>query len=74
MVKLPFLGHRERATKLLILVYIDVCGLFDVQVRSNYTYFIIFTDDLSKYEYVYLMKHKSEAFERFKKFRHKVEK
>ena len=72
--QVPFIGYEERATELLILVHIDVCGPFDVQVRSGYSYFVTFIDDLSRYGYVYLMKHKSETFERFKKFRHKVEK
>ena len=57
MAKLPFVGHKERATELLALVHIDMCGLFDMQVRDDYTYFITFTDDLSSYEYVYLIKH-----------------
>ena len=73
MAKLPFVGYGERATELLALVHFDVCGPFDMQIRDGYTYFIIFTDDLSRYGYVYLMKHKSEVFERFKKFRHEVE-
>ena len=74
MPKLPFVGHEERATKLLVLIHTDVCSPFDVQARDGYSYFIIFIDDLSKHGYVYLMKHKSEAFERFKKFRSEVEK
>ena len=45
-----------------------------MQVKNGYAYFIIFTDDLSRYRYVYLMKHKSEAFEKFKEFRHEVKK
>ena len=47
IIKLPFEGHRKRATELLVLVYIDVCGPFDVQTRDGYSYFITFTDDLS---------------------------
>ena len=74
MTKLPFVGHGERATDLLALVHTDVCGPFDVPARGNYVYFITFTDDMSRYGYVFLMKHKSEAFERFKEFRHEVEK
>ena len=46
MIKLSFVEHEKRATELLILVYIDVCGPFDVQIRDGYTYFIIFIDDL----------------------------
>ena len=71
---LPFVGHGERATELLALVCTDMCGPFDVQIRGYYSYFIIFIDDLSRYRYVYLMKHKSEAFKKFKKFRSEVEK
>ena len=74
MAKLPFVGYRERATKLLALVHTDMCGPFDGQTRGGYTYFILFTDDLSTYGYVYVMKYKSEVFEKFKKFRHEVEK
>ena len=66
MTKLPFVGHRERATELLALVHTDVCGPFDMQVRDGYTYFIIFTNNLFRYENMYLMKYKSEVFERFK--------
>jgi transposase InsO family protein len=41
--------------------------------RGGYQYFILFTDDLSRYGYVYLMKHKSETFEKFKEFQSEVE-
>ena len=74
MTKLPFVGYGERAKKLLALVHTDVCGRFDVPARNKFDYFIIFTDDLSRYGYMYLMRHKSEAFEKFKKFRFEVEK
>ena len=30
-------------------------------------------DELSRYEYIYLMKHKSETFEKFKEFQSEVE-
>ena len=62
------------ATELLALVHIDMCGSFDVQTRGGYNYFITFIDNLSRYGYVYLMKHKSETFEKFKKFKNKVKK
>ncbi|MFK0577063.1 hypothetical protein, partial [Acetobacter fabarum] len=42
--------------------------------RGGYLYFITFIDDLSRYGYVYLMKHKLESFEMFKWFRSKIEK
>ena len=74
MTKLPFVGHGERATDLLVLVHMDVCNPCDVPVRGNYVYCITFIDDISRYRYVFLMKYKSEAFEKFKEFRHEVEK
>ena len=44
-----------------------------VEARNGYRYFVTFTDDYSRYGYLYLMRHKSETFEQFKEFRHKVE-
>ena len=34
----------------------------------------MFTDDLSRFGYVYLMKYKSEAFDKFKEYQSMVEK
>ena len=44
-----------------------------VDARGGCHYFLTFTDDLSRYEYIYLMKHKSETFEKFKQFQSEVE-
>ena len=44
-----------------------------VKARARYHYFLIFTNDLSRYGYIYLMKHKSETFENFKEFQSEVE-
>ena len=44
-----------------------------VEARGGYHYFLTFTDDLSRYGYIYLMKHKSETFEKFKEFHSEVE-
>ena len=52
----------------------DVCGPMSLTAHSGFSYFVTFTDDLSRYGYVYLMKHKSETFEKFKEFRNEVEK
>ncbi|KAL0418993.1 UNVERIFIED_CONTAM: Retrovirus-related Pol polyprotein from transposon TNT 1-94, partial [Sesamum radiatum] len=41
--------------------------------RGGLSYFITFTDDHSRYGYVYLMRYKFEAFVRFKEFRLEVE-
>ena len=43
------------------------------QTIGDYFYFITFTDDFSRYEHVYLMKYKSEVFERFREYKNEVE-
>ena len=44
-----------------------------IQARDGYEYFITFTNNYSRFGYVYLMKRKSETFEKFKEFRAEVE-
>lgn len=74
MTKSPFVGHGERAADILGLIHSDVCGPFKSIARGGYSYFITFTDDHSRLGYVYLMRYKSESFEKFKEFRNEVEK
>lgn len=68
------LGKGIRATGVLELIHTDVCGTINHMARSGFYYFITFIDDFSRYGYLYLMKHKSESFEKFKEFRNEVEK
>ena len=63
----------ERATNLLEIIHTDVCGPMSVEAHGGYPYFLTFTDDLSIYGYICLMKHKSETFQRFKEFQSEVE-
>ena len=65
MTKTPFSGTMERATDLLEIIHTDVCGPMNIEAHDRYHYFLIFTYDLSRYEYIYLMKQKSEIFEKF---------
>ena len=73
MTETPFSGTMERANDLLEIIHTDVCGPMTVEARGRYRYFLIFTDDLSRCGYIYLMKHKSETFEKFKEFQSEVE-
>ena len=72
MTKTPFSGTMKRATDLLEIIHTDVCGPMSVEARGGYHYFLTFTDDLSRYGYIYLMKHKFETFEKFKEFQSEV--
>ena len=51
-----------------------MCGQFSVHARGDYEYLITFTNDYSRYGYVYLMKNKSEALDKFKEFKADSEK
>ena len=68
MTKTPFSETMERAIDLLKIIHTDVCGPMSVEARGGYRYVLTLTDDLSWYGYIYLMKHKYETFEKFKKF------
>jgi hypothetical protein len=68
LTKAPFTGQSERASDLLGLVHTDVCGLMSYVARGGFQYFITFIDDFSRYGHIYLMRHKSESFEKFKEF------
>ena len=57
MTKTLFFGTMERATDLLEIIHTDVCDPMSVDARGKYRYFLTFTDDLSRYGYIYLMKH-----------------
>ena len=73
MTKWTFNAKGRRAQELLELAHTDVCGPMSTQAKEGYEYFITFTDDYSRYGYVYLTRWKSETFEKFKEFRVEVE-
>ena len=74
MTERPFPSKGSRAKDLLELVYIDVYGPINIRARDWYEYFITFIDDDSRHEYIYLMHHKFETYEKFKEFRAEAEK
>jgi hypothetical protein len=52
MTKAPFTSQSERASDLLGLIHTDVCGPMNSVARGGFQYFIIFTDDFSRYGYI----------------------
>ncbi|KAL0463268.1 UNVERIFIED_CONTAM: hypothetical protein Slati_0214400 [Sesamum latifolium] len=73
MTRKPFIAQSTLANGLLDLIHTDVYGLLNTQARGGFFYFITFTDDHSRYSYVYQMRYNFEAFVRFKEFRLEVE-
>ena len=73
MTKSPFNKQGERASDLLGLIHTYICGPLSTTARGGFSYFVTFTNDFSRYGYVYLMKYKSETFEMFKEFKNEVQ-
>ena len=67
MTKRPFTRKCYRTKEPLELIHSDLCGLMNVKARGGFEYFI------SRYGYLYLMMHKSEALEKFKEYKVEVE-
>ena len=74
MTKRPFKAKGYRVTKPLELVHTDVCGPMRVQARGGYEYFVTFIDGYSIYGFVYLMRQKSETFDKFREYKAEAEK
>ena len=70
MTKITRKPHKsiERNTELLELIHNDICEFEGHLTRGGNWYFITFIDDFLKYSYVYLMKNKSDAFEKIINF------
>ena len=74
MTKRPFKAKGYRAAKPLELVHTVVYGPMRVQARGGYEYFVTFTDDYSRYGFVYLMRQKSKTFDKFREYKAEAEK
>ncbi|KAI3751758.1 hypothetical protein L2E82_22849 [Cichorium intybus] len=73
MTKSPFKGSFERGEGLLDIIHTDVCGPFRTTTKDGTRFYVTFTDDFSRYGYVYLITNKSDTFEKFKEFKNQAE-
>ena len=62
-----------RNTELLELIHSDLCEFEGILTHGGNRYIITFIDDFSKYTIIYLLKNKSDAFEKFQDFLKEVE-
>lgn len=58
-------GTANQASKPLELVISDVHGPLPVHTTTGHWYWIMFTDDHTRYRHVYLLRMKDEAFEAY---------
>ena len=63
----------ERSIEPLTLIHSDTCDLKYVQTRGGKKYLVTFIDDCTRYCYVYLLKSKDEALEKFMHYKNEVE-
>jgi hypothetical protein len=63
----------NRMTNVLELIHTDICGPFPIATRNGHVYFISFIDDYSRYDYIYLIKEKTQVLDTFKSFKSEVE-
>jgi hypothetical protein len=65
--------NTKRSVGILQIIHTDICGPFSIAYVDGYDSFIIFTDDYSHYGYIYPIKERSEALDKFKIFKPEVE-
>jgi len=63
MTEKTFTAKGYTAKDVLELVHFDLHGPMTIQTRSGYVYFITFIDEYSRFGYIHLIHHKSEAFD-----------
>jgi hypothetical protein len=65
-------GEAKRSAGVLEIIHMDICGPFPVKYMDGFDSFITFTDDFSRYGYIYPIKERSEALNKFKIFKVEV--
>lgn len=69
MTRLKFDKCAEKhSTKPMDLVHTDVCGPMPTETPSKKRYILTFIDDFSRYTCIYLLRNKSDVFDRLKDY------
>jgi hypothetical protein len=63
----------KRSAGFLEIIHMDICGPFPVKYVDGFDSCITFTDDFLRYDYIYPIKERSEALDKFKIFKADVE-
>jgi hypothetical protein len=65
-------GEVKRSVGVLEIIHMNICGPFPVKYVDDFDSFITFTDDFSRCGYIYPIKERSEALNKFKIFKAEV--
>ena len=71
--RLPYSKSSHQTTKPLEIVHSDLWGPSPVVSYTRNKYYVIFVDDFTKYSWLYPLKLKSDVFQVFVDFQHRVE-
>jgi hypothetical protein len=66
-------GEVKRSAGVLEIIHTDICVPFPIKSVDGFDSFITFTDDFSQFGYIYPIKERSEALDKFKIFKAEVE-
>jgi hypothetical protein len=72
-VRKPFSSSNNRSKEILDLIHSDVCGPMLVKSLGGSLYYVIFIDDYSRKNWLYLLKTKDEVFNKFQEFKAEIE-
>ena len=63
----------KKKRDVLDLVHTDICGPMQTRSLGGAYYFLLFTDDCTRFSWVYFLSKKSQAFQYFKEFKSMIE-
>jgi hypothetical protein len=66
-------SEAKQSAEVLEIIHTDICGPLPVKSVDGFDSFITFTDDFSRYGYIYPIKERSEALDKLKVFKAEVE-
>jgi hypothetical protein len=72
-IKKPFPSSENRSKGILDIIHSDVCGHMPMKSLGGSLYYVMFTNDLSRNTWLYLLKTKDEVFSKFQEFKAEVE-
>lgn len=72
--RLPFSHIGNRSEELLQTVHADICGPMETNSIGGSRYFLLFVDDKSRMVFVYFLKTKDQALDKFMAFKNMSEK
>ena len=71
--RIHFPSSESKAKGILEILHSDVCGPMSSNSLSGYVYYVSFIDYFSRNTWIYFMKNKDEAFNKFNEFKALIE-